>query len=213
MKNRGSLGVVLVVFANLTALAAMGFAQGTSGKVEIKSDVIIVHPGTKLSAADATALDGVLQKYDKSLYKIVTYQNGQVTKTQGTLNDMQIDRTTSADLALAQSRGQSERAIQVIAPSAGPQKPVAMVPVNPQNNTLASPTASVSPRPSAPVPAGPQKPVPSGPLPAGPQTAPSSPVNPQMVGATTNPQQNVSNTIQTTEFIQQLTPILQKYSQ
>jgi hypothetical protein len=144
----------------------------------------------------------------------VTYQNGQVTNTQGTLNDMQIDQKTSADLASAKSNGQSERAIQVIAPSAGPQRPVTMVPVNPQTNTMAppSPTASASP-PTAPVPAGPQKPVPTGPLPAGPQIAPSSPVNPQMVGATTNPQQNTANTLQTTEFIRQLTPILQKYSQ
>ena len=173
MKNRAGVGVVLVVIATLTVLTTMGLAQGTSGKVEIKTDSILIHPSTKLSAADAQALDNVLQKYDKSLYKIVTYQNGQVTKTQGTLNDMQIDRTTSADLAVAQSNGQSERAIQAIAPVSGIQRPVTAVPVNPQTNVMTpSPSASAS-----------------SPAPTGTQIAPRSPVNPQISGATTNPQQ------------------------
>ncbi len=225
MKNRADISVVLVVLASLTAFTATGLAQGKSGKVEITNDFIVVHPGTKLSKADAKALDDVLKKFDKSLYKIQVYKDGQVTQTMGTLSDMQIDQKASADLADAKSKGQSERAIQVIAPPqkgmvVNPQKGVA---VNPQTGTTPmSPTPSASP-PTAPVPAGPQTapmaPVPAGPqtapmapAPAGPQVAPSSPVNPQMNGATTNPQTNTATPPQTSEFMQQLTPILEKYS-
>jgi hypothetical protein len=172
MKNRAGTDVVLIVLASLAAFAATGLAQGKPGKVEIKNDFIVVHPGTKLSRADAQALNDVLKKYDKALYKIQIYKNGKVTKTLGTLNDMYIDQKAVADLAQAKTSGQSERAIQLIAP------PAKMAPVNPQTGSAVNPqTGSPAPSgpqmPSSPVPSGPQ--APSSPVPSGPQ-APSSPV-------------------------------------
>jgi hypothetical protein len=166
MKNRAGTDVVLIVLAGLAAFAATGLAQGKPGKVEIKDDFIVVHPGTKLSRADAQALNDVLKKYDKSLYKIQIYKNGKVTKTLGTLNDMYIDQKAVADLAQAKASGQSERAIQLIAP------PAKMAPVNPQTGGPA-PGVSVNPQTGSPAPAGPQ--MPSSPVPSGPQ-APTSPV-------------------------------------
>ena len=154
MKNRVGTGLVLVALASLAVLTSTGLAQ-TSGKVEIKDDYILIHPGTKLSTEDVKALNDVLKKYDKSLYKIEVYEKGKATKTVGSLSDMQIDQKTVAELADAKTKGQSERAIQLIAPSASSQG--------------ASPTAP----PTGPVPSGPQ--VPTGPVPSGPQTQTPAP--------------------------------------
>lgn len=197
MKNLAGTGVVWVVLANLIAFAATGLAEEKSGKVEMKNDFIVVHPGTKLSKADASQLNAVLKQYDKSLYKIEIYKKGKVTKTLGKLNDMYIDQKAVADLTEAKTKGQSERAIQLIAPSAGPQKGAAVNPqtgsptpgvaVNPQMNT----PVPVPPKTSGPMPSGPQQPtspVPSGPqmpgspVPSGPQMPTSPPPNgpPQM---------------------------------
>jgi hypothetical protein len=52
----------------------------------------VLMPVTELSPADAKALDEILKNYDKSLYKIVTFENG-VKKTgseNGTLEDKYI---------------------------------------------------------------------------------------------------------------------------
>jgi len=164
----------LVVLASLGALTATEPPKEKSGKVEIKDDFIVVHPGTKLSRADAQALNDVLKKYDKSLYKIQIYKNGKVTKTLGTLNDMYIDQRAVADLAQAKTSGQSERAIQLIAP------PGKMAPVNPQTGSAVNPQTgsptpglAVNPQTGSPAPSGPQ--MPSSPVPSGPQ-APTSPV-------------------------------------
>jgi hypothetical protein len=145
MKNR--LGTrLLVILTSLTTIifAAAGFAEEKAGKVEIKDKFILVHPGTKLSKADAKALNDVLKKYNKSLSKIETYKDGKVTRTQGTLSDMYLDQTTVAELAQAKSSGQSERAIQLIAP-AGPQMRSSPMPAGPQKMS------------SSPMPAGPQR--------------------------------------------------------
>jgi hypothetical protein len=243
MKNRAGTGVVLIVLASLTALTAIGFAQGKSGKVEIKDDFIVVHPGTKLSKADAKALNDVLRKYDKSLYKIEVYKDGKVTRTLGTMSDMQIDQKTVADLAQAKSSGQSERAIQLIAPAAGPQKGVT---ANPQRNAMGQPMPTGPQQPTSPMPTGPQQPTspmptgpqqPTSPMPTGPQqptspmpTGPQQPTSPMPTGpqqptsptptgpqrspsSPVNPQRSSTQSQQANEFMQRLKPILEKYSQ
>jgi len=201
---------VSVVLASLSALTATEPPKEKSGKVEIKDDFIVVHPGTKLSKADAKALNGVLNKYDKSLYKVEVYKDGKVTRTLGTMSDMQIDQKTVADLAQAKSSGQSERAIQLIAPAAGPQKGVT---ANPQRAAMGQPMPTGPQQPPSPMPTGPQQPPspmptgpqqPTSPTPTGPQRSPSSPVNPQ---------RSSTQSQQANEFMQRLKPILEKYSQ
>src|SRR6202040_4384346 len=221
MKNQAPVGVVLVILASFTCLTATGLAaeekSGQAGKTEIKDDFIVVHPGTKLSKADAVALNDVLKHYDKSLYKIEIYKNGKVTKTMGTLNDMYIDQKTVADFNEAKKAGQSERAIQLIAPSAGPQKGAAVNPIQgspapPGPQMPSSPAPSGPQMPTSPAPSGPQMPssptpsgphMPGSPVPSGPQKSPSSPVNPQKSSAADK---------QTAEFMERLKPILEKYS-
>jgi hypothetical protein len=132
MKTRtGRRRLVLLTVVTTIMFAAAGFAEEKAGKVEIKDKVIVVHPGAKLSKADAKALNEVLKAYNKSFYKIETYKDGKVTKTQGTLNNMYLDQTTVADLSHAKSSGQSERAIQLVAP-AGPYMRSVPMPAGPQ---------------------------------------------------------------------------------
>jgi len=242
MKNLTAIGVVLVFLASSGVLSATESPPEKSGKVEIKDDFVVVHPGTKLSKADATQLNAVLKQYDKSLYKIEIYKDGKVTKTLGKLNDMYIDQKAVADLTEAKSKGQSERAIQLIAPSAGPQKGGAVnpqtgspgpMPSGPQQPTSPAPSGPqmpISPAPSgpqmptSPAPSGPQMPIspapsgpqmPTSPAPSGPQ-APTSPVpsGPQKSSPVpVNPQRSAATNKQAAEFMQRLKPILEKYSQ
>ena len=233
MKTLAALGVLLAILAISSALTGKESTPEKTGKVEIKDDFVVVHPGTKLSKADTTQLNAVLKQYDKSLYKIKIYKNGKITKTQGTLNDMYIDQKAMADLAQAKTSGQSERAIQMIAPSAGPQKGAAVNPhqgsptpgvaVNPQTGSP-SPMPSGPQHPTSPVPTGPQMPTspapsgpqhPTSPVPMGPQQ-PTSPVpmGPQQGSPSpVNPQKSAATNKQADEFMQRLKPILEKYSQ
>jgi hypothetical protein len=191
MKTRTGRGrLLLLTIVTTIIFAAAGFAQEKAGKVEIKDEVILVHPGTKLSKADAKALNDVLKTHDKSFYKIETYKDGKVTKTQGTLNNMYLDHRTVADLAHAKSSGQSERAIQLVAPAkppAGPHARGAPMPVGPHGR--------------APVPAGPQQP--SSPTPAGPHRA----AGPHMGSPYSKADQKAAD-----ELMERLKPILEKYT-
>ena len=222
MKNRAGLGIALIVLASLTCFAATGFGQATPGKVEINSDNVVIHPGVKLSKPDATALDAVLAQYDKSLYKVEVYNKGKTSSTSGTLLDMCVEQRAVAELKQAKAAGQSERAIQLIAPGSA---------VNP-NTAAGSPTPGVAVNPQmAPVnptkpsdgtmPTGPQmntSPVPMGPqepTPSGPQAAvnPNAGVNAQVVVNPNNRETCPPIDSKSNEFLQRVKPILQKYSQ
>ena|SRR5438034_1541055 len=78
----------------VTVLAILGFAvtlswakpkaaSGTAGKVVITKTGIVMHPCVPISEEDDKAMDNVLNKYSKSLYKIETVHDGKVTKTRG----------------------------------------------------------------------------------------------------------------------------------
>ena len=220
--KRGSgtaVGLCVLAVGALLSLAVASVAQEKSGKVEIKEDVIIIHPGSKISKSDTAALNEVLRKYDKSLYKIETYRSGKSKKKLGELSDMLIDQTVASELASAKESGESDRSIQVISPN-GPQGP-AMVPVNPQRPSSPMPTGPqmqspvpTGPQMQSPMPAGPQmspsSPVPSGPqmVPTGPQRSPSSPTNPQHTPAPAKP----ADAKAYKQLIERLKPILEKYS-
>jgi hypothetical protein len=235
----GTVRFFVLAGSTAIALAVPAFAEEKSGKVEIKEDVIIIHPGSKISKSDTAALNEVLRKYDKSLYKIETYRSGKSKKKLGELSDMLIDQTVASELASAKESGESDRSIQVISPN-GPQGP-AMVPVNPQRPSSPMPTGPqmqspmpTGPQMQSPMPTGPQmqSPMPAGPqmqspMPAGPQMSPSSPVpsGPQMVptgpqrspSSPTNPQHaptpaKPADAKAYKQLIERLKPILEKYS-
>ena len=233
--KRGSgttVGLCVLAAGALLSLAVASVAQEKSGKVEIKEDVIIIHPGSKISKSDTAALNEVLRKYDKSLYKIETYRSGKSKKKLGELSDMLIDQTVASELASAKESGGSDRSIQVISPN-GPQGPSSPMPTGPQMQSptpagpqMQSPTPAgpqmqspmpTGPQMQSPMPTGPQmqSPMPTGPqmspgspVPTGPQRSPSSPTNPQQSPIPAKP----ADAKAYKQLIERLKPILEKYS-
>lgn len=189
------------------ALVVPAFAQD-KGTVTIEEKGIILHPGTTLSQADAKALNDVLKKYDKSLYRIDVYKNGQKKKSLGQLSDVCLDSTVVAESAAA--KGNSNRTLQVTSPT-HPQRATGS-PTNPQR-------APSSPTNPLQTPSSPTNPLSTPSSPTNPLSTPSSPgstTNPQQTpSATTHPQsQNpcVADEKAAKELIERLKSILEKYS-
>jgi hypothetical protein len=80
--------------------------------VSIHKTSVEVYPGTKISADDQKALDAVLKNFNKSLYKIGTYDRGRLVKTQGSLADVRINQTLLAEISTASEEGVSYFASQ-----------------------------------------------------------------------------------------------------
>jgi hypothetical protein len=59
----------------------------------------IVLTGAKISQADAQALNAILRKYDKSLYRIRIYKEGKLENTQGRLSEDIIGRGSVREIA------------------------------------------------------------------------------------------------------------------
>lgn len=108
---------ILMAFPLQSAMAARKGKSG--GKVEIKNDVILMHPAVKLSAADEKAMNDILEKHSKALYKIDTLENGKVTRTNGSLADASITATLKAEIAAAEGKkhGGNIRTAQVVCPA------------------------------------------------------------------------------------------------
>jgi len=106
-----TLGPVALSLGIMCVLAIPTLAQEKGGKVTFEKNGIIIHPGTKLSKEDETALNDVLKKYDKRLYRVETYKDGKLTKTEGKLKDLFIDKATASEVAKARAAGVSDSTI------------------------------------------------------------------------------------------------------
>ena len=105
-----ALGAGIVVFSCADKI----HSTGAAGKVTIQQSGILIRPGTQLSEGDQTAMNEILKSYDKSLYKIQTYENGQLKKTQGKLSDIYIDKATASEAAKAMTeKGSTQYVIQI----------------------------------------------------------------------------------------------------
>jgi hypothetical protein len=76
---------------------------------------IVMHPGTKISMPDEEKLNEILKKYDDRLYRIETYEKGNLIKTQGQLKDKEledvyIDQELISEVANAKAAGLSTKA-------------------------------------------------------------------------------------------------------
>jgi hypothetical protein len=111
---RRSLGVVLLGVGSALILAVPAFAQQKGKQVTITDSRIEIRPGAKISESDQKALNEVLKKYDKSLYKIETLKDGKVTGAQGKLEDKHVDVTLSAEVKQGKAAGASVQVDQVI---------------------------------------------------------------------------------------------------
>jgi hypothetical protein len=106
------IGLVAVAFGMMLAFAPRLFADDKKCKIVVQARRIVI-PLINLSNADATELNGILHKYDKSLYKIVKVENGQlVGKPDGSLEDKYICEKATIVQAL-QDSGEDGEAIQI----------------------------------------------------------------------------------------------------
>jgi hypothetical protein len=205
---RGAVALFCILAAAaLTQFPTHCRAEATPHKtVTIENEVILLHPGTRLTKPDQKALNQILARYDKSLYKVETYKKGNVTRTQGELSDMLIDKTLAAEAADAKAKGYSNRTLQIIAATTS-QRLLGST-TNPQQtpgtttnplqtpgtttNPQTSPSATTNPQTSPSATTNPQT---SPSATTNPQTSPSATTNPQRSpGATTNPQTTASAT-------------------
>ena len=109
---------IIFLISALILSARSGFAadQGT-GDVTIKEDAIVIHSGTKLSKDDEKALNDVLKKYDKKLYRVDKTKKGKLTKSIG---ELKIDTQMESELTKARTAGNSD---YVVVFSPGPVNP------------------------------------------------------------------------------------------
>ena len=172
--------------------------------VTIQGDIILLHPGTKLTKPDRQALNQILSTYHKSLFRVETYKDGKVTRTQGQLSEALIDKTIAAEAAQAKASGNSHVTLQIIAATTSEQLVTEQAPA-------ASPSASTNPQRI-------QGPTPTATPP--PNAMPSASTNPQrsqtspIPGASTNPEHQAGAVGEkaSRELIERLKPILEKYT-
>jgi hypothetical protein len=127
--------------------------------VVIEADAIVL-AGTQLSKADHEAMNQILNKYDKSLYRIDTYENGKRTKTQGKLTDMVTDRKLASQIAANVKRaGFTQYTLQIRSAPTNVQSPGFTTNVQTSPTPGANVHVQISPTPGANVHV--QKPKPS----------------------------------------------------
>jgi len=91
----------------------MGWVALAQEKPRLQKNVIIL-PGTAISKDDEKAMNAILKQYDKSLYRIDTYEKGKRTKTQGTLNNVVIGRKLMSEVAeKAKTTGFTQYALRI----------------------------------------------------------------------------------------------------
>jgi hypothetical protein len=109
---------IVLVVGIVSGLAVAAYAQHREktskgvGKVEIKEEAIVLHPGTELEPADAAAMDSALARHSKKLYKITTVENGKITR-KGDLSDGYMTEAFRAEVADAERKGTAHRHHQV----------------------------------------------------------------------------------------------------
>jgi hypothetical protein len=91
------VAVGIAACAIVISCAANLKAGSHRGKVEITQDVIVIHRTVQLKPPDEKAMDAVLNKYDKRLYKIDTIENGTIKRTQGNLSEAIMTEAVKAE--------------------------------------------------------------------------------------------------------------------
>jgi hypothetical protein len=196
MKTRATLFLLLVAAAaGVFWFSASVSATDKTPAVPSHNVVInrggIVIPGTQITKADQEAMNRILNKYDKSLYRIDTYENGKLKKTEGKLTDVVTDKQLASEIAVNVKRaGFTESAVQIRAGS--PNHPQTTAVVNhPQTTAVIN-----HPQTTAVV----NHPQITASHPAGPAGSPNHP-------------QSSSNSAgeKSDELVERLKPILKKY--
>ena len=177
----------------LIAVWACVTTQRNSNVVAEDDRGIVILP-TAFSEADQNAMNDILARYDKSLYKIETRVDGQLKKRRGTLQDVYTEKKLADSIAeKSMQRGFTRSAVRV-----GKYAGNTVSGTNPQH--VAGPSAT-------PVGTGPNAQHSPGPSASPVGTGPNAQhmIN-GPAGGGTNPQR-----IAQEKLISELTPILDKY--
>lgn len=87
-----------------------------AAKVEFGPQNVVMHPGVKLTPEDEIAMNKVLKRYDKRLYRFETLENGQVKKAWGTAS---VEGPVKVELATAKAGGGHGSGIGTACPNTG----------------------------------------------------------------------------------------------
>jgi hypothetical protein len=88
----------------------------TTSKVEIRKDRIVIHPVIKLTPVDEKKMDDVLRNYDKKLYRVSTWKNGEMIRVRG---HGSLTARQKAEAAEAQRQALSIESDQSVCPNVG----------------------------------------------------------------------------------------------
>ncbi len=101
-KNLPGTPMYLLVGVALIAIVACAtLVRSKKGGVEIGDYSAVIKPEAKLSGSDYIALNSVLRNSRKSLYKIQTFENGNLTSTQGALDEKYMREGLVSEVAKA----------------------------------------------------------------------------------------------------------------
>lgn len=155
MNTRATLFLLLVA-ALVGAFWFSAQVSATEKKTTVASSNIVIDktgivlPGTTLSKADQDAMNKILNQYDKTLYRIDTYENGKRTKTQGKLTDVVTDKRLASEMAAAVKReGFTQYAVQIRAGSGTNPASTSPVPGATTNPTGTSPVPGATTNPTS----------------------------------------------------------------
>ena len=151
------VGVGLVTIA--TYLLAIGSERGVEvgrnafvdAKGRTRDIYMIIRPEAKVSGTEADQVRQKLSMFDKSLYKIQTYENGKLVKTDGRLDDKIMQNGLATDVAhQAESIQFTGIALQVGRTFPPPPTPSPSTNVAAEHSPHPHPSPSVSPSPTVP---------------------------------------------------------------
>lgn len=152
MKTHAILLRVVLPAGIALIVVVCAIAQTHNPRMSIQERSIQIHPGTKITSEDQKALDAVLRKHNKSLYKIRTYDRGKVVKEQGTLENARIDQTLVAEANEAALRGVSFIALQIGSEHSAGTTGASPLPTNTPFDNSANKQLGPSPTPPPPPP-------------------------------------------------------------
>ena len=147
MKNLSKTGkyTVTAIVVTVFAMLYVAYARSKSG-FELGSNHAIIYPQAHWGGKDCDELGRILQQYDKSLYKIQTFENGNLVRTAGELDESVMRRGLVSEVTKeAQEMKFTGCAIQA---NNMPAEPAGSRTPKPRPSPSASPSPSVAPSPS-----------------------------------------------------------------
>lgn len=88
-----------LIAVTLVAIAACVTLTKKKVGVEFGKSYVIVRPEAKVPLNELKALNATLKKYDKSLYKIQSFQNGRLIRTYGAMDEKFMRAGLSVEVA------------------------------------------------------------------------------------------------------------------